>query len=99
MEMTDVRVDETALRVEIAKNGYKNLTEFVDASGVPRGTVDNLLSGRNVPNQRTIQLIYDALPVSDMQHKFSIFFRQDLHDTQAMQNTKGETNDGKAEEA
>ena len=97
--MTDVMVDETALRVEIAKNGYKNLTEFVEASGVPRGTVDNLLSGRNVPTQRTIQLIFDALPASDMQHKFAIFFRHDLHVTQAVQMAKGATSDGKAEEA
>lgn len=71
---TQVHFDETAFRTELARNGYKKISEFEAASGIPRATIDNMISGRNVPNQRTMQAVYDALPGSDRLTLFSIFF-------------------------
>ncbi len=79
---TQVRVDETLFRIEMAKHGFKTIVDFEAASGIPRATIDNMISGRNVPNQRTIQAVYDALPNSNAGDLFAIFFRHDLHDLQ-----------------
>ena len=79
---TQVRVDETLFRIEMVKNGCKTIVDFEAASGVPRATIDNMLTGRNVPNQRTIQAVYDALPNSSVGDLFAIFFRHDLHKLQ-----------------
>lgn len=71
---TMVRVDETALRMEMLKNGMRLITELETASGVPRATLDNMVAGRNTPNQRTIQAVFDALPASKVEDLFPIFF-------------------------
>ena len=84
-----VHVDEKALRVEMAKNGIIQIKDLADVSGVPRPTIDNMLSGRSTPNQRTIQAIYDALPVSAVQDLFAIFFDRDLRKTQGLPSTIG----------
>lgn len=82
---TMVRVDETALRMEMLKNGMRLISDLETASGVPRATIDNMITGRNTPNQRTIQAIYDALPASKVEELFPIFFTHDLHDLQGLQ--------------
>lgn len=86
---TFVHVDEKALRVEMAKNGIIQIKDLADVSGVPRPTIDNMLSGRSTPNQRTIQAIYDALPVSAVQDLFSIFFDHDFRNPQGLPITNG----------
>ena len=75
---TQVRVDETLFRIEMAKHGFKTIVDFEAASGIPRATIDNMISGRNVPNQRTIQAVFDALPASKIEALFSIFFTHDV---------------------
>lgn len=75
---TAVRVDEKTLRREMAVNGIFQINDLEAASGVPRATIDNLISGRNTPNQRTIQAIFDALPASKIEALFSIFFTHDV---------------------
>ena len=71
---TQVRIDDTLFRTELARNGFKTVAAFEIASGIPRATIDNMLTERNVPNQRTIQAVYDALPKSSVSDLFTIFF-------------------------
>ena len=70
-------IDTRLLRGAIFEE-YKNMTEFCDISGVPRATMDNLLSGRNVPTWPTVEKIMNALHSRTPEQKYHIFFAVEL---------------------
>lgn len=56
---------------------YRNISEFCDAAGVPRATMENLLSGRSEPMWSTLEKIMSALHQLTAEQKHQIFFAQE----------------------
>ena len=68
-------IDKNALRGAIFSE-YKNMTEFCEASGVPRATMDNLIAGRNAPTWPTVEKIMVSLRRLTPEQKYHIFFAE-----------------------